>query len=248
MPLSAAARRNLAPLGVVTAAAVIFALLLLLVRLQWAPLESADHHAASGLNGLVAGHSAVIRVVKAVTWLGSGGVLWTLIGAAVVLLAIRRRWRLAIYLLVTGAGELTLNPVLKALVGRLRPVVAHPVGHGTGDSFPSGHALGSIVCYGALFLVFLPATRGVWRRVFATVIITLIVAIGVSRLLLGVHYLSDVLGAWALGITWLGVTALAFELSRQASGSPVAHPVTEGLEPEAHPDLRPAEPEPPRQQ
>ena len=241
MPI--AARRTLAPLAVVTAAAFVFALLLVLVRLQWSPLESADHGAAARLNSLVAGHAAVVSIVKAVTWLGSGGVLWTLIGIAVVVLAIRRRWRLAIYLLVTGAGALTLDPVLKALVGRLRPVVAHPVAYGNGDSFPSGHALGSIVCYGALFLVFLPATRGVWRRVFIAVTLTLIVAIGASRLLLGVHYLSDVLGAWALGITWLGVTAFAFELSRQATGEPVTDPVTEGLEPEARTDLQPAEPE-----
>jgi undecaprenyl-diphosphatase len=58
-----------------------------------------------------------------------------------------------------------------------------------------------------------------------------------------VHYLSDVLGAWALGITWLGVTVFAFELSRQASESPVTDPVTEGLEPEARTDLQPAAPE-----
>ena len=230
-------RRTLAPLAIVTAAAFLFALLLILVRLQWAPLESVDHHAAAGLNSLVAGHRRWSASIKAVTWLGSSGVLWTLTGTAVVVLAIRRRWRLAIYLLVAGAGVLTLDPVLKALVGRLRPVVAHPVAYGTGDSFPSGHALGSIVCYGALFLVFLPATRGKWRRVFTVVIATLIVAIGVSRLLLGVHYLSDVLGAWALGITWLGLTAFAFELSRQAAGAPVADPMTEGLEPEARTDL-----------
>jgi undecaprenyl-diphosphatase len=239
----AAPRRTLLPLAVVTAAALLFALLLLLVRLQWAPLESADHHAAAWLNSLVAGYPAVVRVIKAVTWLGSSGVLWTLTGAAAVVLAIRRRWRLAIYLLVTGAGALTLDPVLKSLVGRLRPVVAHPIAHGTGDSFPSGHALGSIVCYGALFLVFLPAVRGTWRRVFTAVIAALIAAIGISRLLLGVHYLSDVLGAWALGITWLGLTAFAFELFRQATGEPVTDPVTEGLEPEARTDLQPAEPE-----
>ena len=77
-----------------------FALLLLLVRLQWAPLESADHGAAARLNSLVAGHAVAIGIVKAVTWLGSGGVLWALIGMAVVVLAIRRRWRLAAYLLV----------------------------------------------------------------------------------------------------------------------------------------------------
>jgi undecaprenyl-diphosphatase len=214
-----------------------------LVRLRWAPLESADHGAATWLNSLVAGHPTVVDVVKAVTWLGSGGVLWTLIGAAAIVVAVRRRWRLVAYLLVTGAGELVLDPVLKALVGRLRPVVAHPIAHGNGNSFPSGHALGSIVCYGALFLVFLPAARGMWRRVFTAVIVTLIAAIGISRLLLGVHYISDVLGGWALGITWLGVTAFAFELSREVAGEPVTDPVTEGLEPEARADLQPTEPE-----
>src|SRR6201986_4439573 len=241
--MSGVARRSLAPLAVVSAAAFVFALLLVLVRLQWAPLESADHGAAARLNSLVAGHAAVVSVVKAVTWLGSSGVLWTVTGVAAAVLALRRRWRLAVYLLVAGAGALILDPVLKVLVGRLRPVVAHPVAYGNGDSFPSGHALGSIVCYGALFLVFLPATRGMWRRVFIVVIGTLIAAIGISRLLLGVHYLSDVLGAWALGITWLGITAFAFELSRQATGAPVTDPVTEGLEPEARTDLTPAEPE-----
>ncbi len=237
------ARRTFAPLAIVTAAALLFAVLLLLVRLRWAPMESADHGAAAHLNSLVAAHSVVVSLVKAVTWLGSSGVLWTVTGAAAVVLALRRRWRLAAYLLVTGAGALVLDPVLKDLVGRLRPVVAHPVAYGGGNSFPSGHALGSIVCYGALFLVFLPAVRGVWRRVFTAVIVTLIVAIGLSRLLLGVHYVSDVLGGWALGIAWLGITAFAFELSRQVAGEPVTDPVTEGLEPEARGDLKPTEPE-----
>jgi undecaprenyl-diphosphatase len=236
-------QRSLAPLITVTVAALVFTVLLIAVRLQWAPLESADHNAAAGLNGLVAGNATLVSVVKAVTFLGSNGVLWTVIGAATVILAIRRRWRLAAYLLVTGAGALVLDPVLKSLVGRLRPVVAHPIAHGTGDSFPSGHSLGSIVCYGAILLVFLPAARGRWRTAFVSVIIALIALIGISRILLGVHYLSDVVGAWAVGITWLGLTTIAFELSRSAAGQPVTDPVTEGLEPEAHADLRPARPE-----
>jgi undecaprenyl-diphosphatase len=243
MSVPPATRRTLVPLAAVTAAALLFTLLLLLVRLQWAPLESADHGAATGLNSVIAGHPVAVSIVKAVTWLGSGGVLWTLIGAAAVVLAIRRQWRLTAYLLVAGGGALVLDPVLKALVGRLRPVVAHPIAHGNGNSFPSGHALGSIVCYGALFLVFLPAVRGMWRRVFTAVVVTLIAAIGISRLLLGVHYISDVLGGWTLGITWLGITAFAFELSRAATGEPVTDPVTEGLEPEARADLQPTEPE-----
>jgi undecaprenyl-diphosphatase len=241
---SSGRRHGLAPLIAVTVAALVFTVLLVLVRLQWAPLESADHGAATDLNHLVAGHAVAVSVVKAITWLGSTGVLWTVIAVAAAILAIRRRWRLAVYLLVTGAGALVLDPVLKSLVGRLRPVVPHPIAHGTGDSFPSGHSLGSIVCYGAIFLVFLPAARGRWRPVFIAVIATLIAAIGISRILLGVHYLSDVVGAWALGVTWLGVTAYAFELTRSAAGQPVTAPVTEGLEPEARADLEPAQPEP----
>jgi len=235
--------RSLAPLLLASSSALVFAVLLIAVRLRWAPLEAADHDAAASINSLIAGHPAVVSVVKAVTWLGSNGVLWTVIGICVIGLAIRRRWRLAAYLLVTGGGALVLDPVLKSLVGRLRPVLAHPVAHGTGNSFPSGHSLGSIVCYGAIFLVFLPATRGRWRTALPAVIITLIALIGISRILLGVHYLSDVIGAWAVGITWLGLTTTAFELTRQAAGQPLTDPVTEGLEPEARDDLTPAPPE-----
>ena len=97
-------RRSLAPLAVVTVAAMVFAVLLILVRLRWPPLESADHGAAARINHLIAGDRTLVTVVKAVTWLGSGGVLWAVIGAAAVGLALRRRWRLAIYILVTGAG------------------------------------------------------------------------------------------------------------------------------------------------
>ena len=56
--------------------------------------------------------------------------------------------------------------------------------------------------------------------------------------MLGVHYLSDVVGAWAVGVVWLGITAYAFEMTRHAAGLPVTHPVAEGLEPEAATDLK----------
>src|SRR3984885_5318276 len=241
-------RRSLTPLLAVSAAALVFTILLVLVRLQWRPLESVDHGAAARINGLVAGHPALISVIKAVTFLGSDGVLWTIIGVAAVFLAFRRRWRLAGYLLVAGAGALVMDPILKDLVGRLRPVGAPPLAHRGGDSFPSGHSLGSIVCYGAVLLVFLPAARGRWRTVFVTVIVTLVALIGISRILLGVHYLSDVLGGWTLGITWLGLTAFAFELTRQAEGRPVTDPLAEGLEPEARTDLDPVPSQPAQQE
>jgi hypothetical protein len=112
-------RRSLAALVVVSAAAAVFALLLILVRAQWAPLESVDHGAAASINSLIAGNATLVAVVKAVSWLGSNGVLWTVIGAAAIILVLRKQWRLAIYLIITRAGALTLDPILKSLVGRL---------------------------------------------------------------------------------------------------------------------------------
>lgn len=235
--------RRLAPLTAVSVAAAVFTLLLIFVRLRWAPLESVDGTWAVDLNNLVARHGALISALNAVTLLGSTAVLCIVVGLAVILLAIRRRWRLALYLLVAGAGALVLDPVLKSLVGRLRPVLAHPIAHGTGSSFPSGHALGSMVCYGALLLVFLPAARGRGRTVLRVVVAAIILIVGISRILLGVHYVSDVVGGWAIGVIWLGITAFAFELSRPAAGQRVTDPVTEGLEPETPRDLVLAEPE-----
>ncbi len=237
-------RHKLASLAGVSLAAMVFAVLLILVRLRWPPLETVDHSAAAGINRLIAGDNTLVTVVRAVTWLGSDIALGAVIGAAAAFLALRKRWVLAVYLLVTGTGALVLDPVLKSLVGRLRPVVTHPIASGTGNSFPSGHSLGSIICYGAVLLVFLPAARGRWRPAFVTVVATVVVLVGVSRILLGVHYLSDVVGAWALGIAWLGITAFAFELTRRSAGYPVTDPVREGLAPEARADLRPAQPEP----
>jgi undecaprenyl-diphosphatase len=244
-PTPSSTRGRLAPLFWVSSCALVFAILLVLVRLSWAPLESVDRGVADGFNHLVADDSPLVTVLKRITWFGSNGVLWTVVIAAAVILAIRRLPRLALYVVVAGAGALVLDPVLKSLVGRLRPVVPHPIAHGTGNSFPSGHSLGSIVCYGAVLLAFLPGVSPRFRWLARALAAALVFLIGLSRLMLGVHYLSDVVGAWALGIAWLGITAFAFELSRAGQGQRVTAPATEGLEPEAAADLEAAEPEPP---
>nr|WP_240942143.1 phosphatase PAP2 family protein [Planosporangium thailandense] len=210
--------------------------------MRWLPLDSVDQGLANALNDAVAGRRPLVRALRFVTNLGSHAVLGWLVAIASVLLVVRRRYPLAAYLIVTGAGALILDPVLKRAVGRLRPVVEHPVAHGGGDSFPSGHALGSIIVYGALLLVFSSAmsTRG--RRVAAGVVAALVALIGFSRLALGVHFLSDVIGAWCLGVVWLGVTTYAFELHRHRLGRRATRPLAEGLEPEAAADLKPAGP------
>ncbi len=235
-------RRELLQIAAVAGGALLFGLLLVLVRLQWTALESVDHGLAAALNRAVAPHRPLVLVLGFVTRLGSHAILIWLTLIATVLLVVRRRYRLAAFLVVSGAGALVLDPALKAAVGRLRPVVAHPVAVGGGDSFPSGHALGSIITYGALLLVFLPALPRRWRTPVVTAVAVVVAAIGFTRLALGVHYLSDVVGAWALGVAWLGVTAYATEVWRLEEGLRPTRPLAEGLEPEAARDLKPTRP------
>ncbi|MEU3456681.1 phosphatase PAP2 family protein [Micromonospora sp. NPDC006766] len=238
-PLGQFARRSVAGLAAVTGAGVAFGMLLMLVRLHWGPLYHADHEAAEWFNKLVAPHHALVTVLRAITDLGGRPVLIWLVTIAVVGLLIRRQPRLAAYLIITGVGGGILDPTLKALVGRLRPVVDVPITQAPGNSFPSGHALGSFVAYGALLLVFLPALAPRWRRPAIALVAALVFLIGLTRIALGVHFVSDVFGGWLLGVAWLGVTAYAFRLWRRERGRPVP-PISEGLEPEAGEEISPA--------
>lgn len=233
------AERSFLGLLVVMAIGLGFGVLLLLVRFRWEPLLSVDRGVAQDLNAYVAARPAVVDVLTVISRLGSRAVMSGLVVAAVLMLLIRRRPRLAIYLVVTGAGALVLDPSLKTLVGRLRPVVDLPVASAPGNSFPSGHALGSMVVYGALTLVFLAAVSPRWRTLFIAVPAVLVFAIGFTRVALGVHYLSDVLAGWLLGAAWLSVTAYAFRVWRREVGRPET-PIEDGLEPEAGLEIRPA--------
>lgn len=228
-------------IAVVGGAALLFGLLLIAVRVRWVPLESVDGGVARHLNSAIADHPAWVQVMRWLSWLGSSGVLFWLAGIAAGILALRRRFRLAAYLVVAGAGAPTLDYSLKIAVGRLRPVVPQPIAVGGGNSFPSGHSLSSIVVYGALLFVFLPALPRRARGPVVGAAAVLVALIGFSRLALGVHFLSDVLGAWCLGVAWLGLTAYVFELGRVRAGRRPTRPLTEGLEPEARRDLAPTD-------
>jgi membrane-associated phospholipid phosphatase len=237
-PIRHFAERSVVGLVAVVAAGLAFGTLILLVRFHWTPLRRLDESIANGLNDLVAPHPAVVKVLTTVTAAGGRTVLFSLTVMAILLLLIRRLPRPAVYLAVTGAGALLLDPSLKALVGRVRPVVADPIAYGGGNSFPSGHTLGATIVYGMLALVLLSATRR-FRPLVITLAAVLIVAVGLTRIALGVHYLSDVLAGWFLGLAWISVTAYAFRVWRRESGH-ATHPLTEGLEPETALDLKPA--------
>jgi undecaprenyl-diphosphatase len=225
--------RSLLGLVGLVVAGTLFGLMIILVRSNWEPLENLDHGAAAGLNDVVSNSKIMVGVLQAITGLGGTLVVWWVVLVGAVAMLIRRQKRLAAFLAVTGIGALILDPTIKILVGRLRPVVAHPVAHAPGNSFPSGHSLGSMVAYGSLLLVFLPAVRPRWRKAVVAAVVALIVLIGFSRVALGVHYVSDVIGAWLLGAAWLGATTYAFQAWRQETGRPKAPPLREGLEPES---------------
>ena len=238
-PLGHFAERSLVGLIVLIVCGTGAGLLLLLVRAGWGPLRDLDEGVAVGLNAAIAGNEVLVAILNFITDLGARWVLTAVTAVAVVALLIRRQGRLAIYLIVTGLGSVVIGPSLKLLVGRLRPVVDVSLTEFSGNSFPSGHALGATVTYGSLLLVFLPAVAPRWRKTAIALVALLVAAIGLTRILLGAHFVSDVVAGWLLGVAWLVVTGYAFRLWRRERGRPVGD-LTEWLEPEAAPEVKPA--------
>lgn len=203
--------------GGVLATGVVFALVLALVAARVEPLLAAELAVVSTLNAALHDREAAVAALHVLTALGGRAAAWFVTGAAVVWLLARRARHLAVYVAVTGLGAGALSVGTKAAVGRARPLVDVPVSTAPGASFPSGHALGSTVAYGLLLLVVLPRLPARWRPVAVVAAVGLVVAVGVTRVALGVHYPTDVAGGWLLGILWLGVTASAFRSWRRSA-------------------------------
>ena len=202
------------------------------------PLVRVDAAAANDLHGWVREEPGILRALRVVTFLGSPLFL-TIVVSATVLYALRhRRTRLAVFLTVTTLAGGAINNGVKHLVDRDRPDLNDPVATAGGLSFPSGHAMSSTVAFGALLLVLLPAVPSRARRPLLVAVAVLVLSIGFSRLALGVHYLSDVLGGYVLGLAWLAASTAAFSVWRVERGRPPVEP-EKGLEPEAAADLEP---------
>lgn len=174
-------------------------------------LDAAIHHWARTTHGRWATAFFVLM-----TQLGSPVALGTIVLLAAVALAWRGRWRWAAYLIVTTAVGALLNLQLKSFFSRERPDLAEALREATGYAFPSGHAMGSTVVFGALFYLAFRTIRP-WngRAAAAALAITLTIAIATSRIYLGVHWLSDIAGGIAAGGTWVVMTTLAYETSRR---------------------------------
>lgn len=157
--------------------------------------------------------------VTAFTDLGS--TLW--MTAIVVVLASLLAWRrgsadAVVLTAVTAIGSVTMTVVGKAVVGRARPPFTDAVPpFESSMSFPSGHSLNSLALIGVLTYLAWLTLRRWWTRVVVGVLAGLfVVSMGLSRVYLGHHWFTDVLGAWLLALAWLTVVVTAHRLHVRA--------------------------------
>jgi undecaprenyl-diphosphatase len=158
-----------------------------------------------------------VTIFEAITWLGSPVVIIMLGLIVSAVLASRRRWIPLLSWVLALAGDGVLETVLKHAIHRPRPIYASAFLHGGSFSFPSGHAMGSLVAYGmcAYLLVTFWTERSSTQILVSGAAVVLIVAIGLSRLYLGVHYFSDVVAGYAAGTVWLAACATGCEIARR---------------------------------
>lgn len=140
----------------------------------------------------------IIIVIGGLSWL-----LW------------QRRWAEAKMLIIACLGALILNQGLKLLFARPRPLLWTRLITETSYGFPSGHALGALVLYG--FWAYVLATRFPrQQRAIYAIAVFLISAIGISRLYLGVHYPTDIIAGYTIGLLWLLICIVMLKLQTSA--------------------------------
>ena len=168
------------------------------------------------------------RLITWFTHLG-GPVGMTIIAAAITILMVWR-WRSvtpAILMIIAVAGSLTFTNVGKAVVRRIRPPLTDAIPpYEYAFSFPSGHALNSTVIAGMVaYLIARRLTSRAGRALCVIVAALWAIAMGLSRVFLGHHWLTDVMFAWLLGLAWLALLITAhriFLLVRRAQPASAA--------------------------
>jgi membrane-associated phospholipid phosphatase len=156
-----------------------------------------------------------VDVLGAITLLGDKWLIAAVAVAGGLGLALRRRRVLLAGWLASLAGGALLNLALKAAFRRARPEFDAPLATALGWSFPSGHAMGAMVAYGMVsYLLVLRFGRAPAPFIVAAGS-ALVLAVGFSRIYLGVHYFSDVVGGYLSGIAWLAVCVSAMEIARR---------------------------------
>ncbi|MGJ3192039.1 phosphatase PAP2 family protein [Paenarthrobacter sp. FR1] len=145
---------------------------------------------------------------------GTVGMPIIAVGIMIFLATRRRSWTPVILMLAAGLGSLVITILGKPIFGRTRPDMADaipPYEHSA--SFPSGHSLNSIVIAGIVAYLIILRLKTMRARVITVVVAAAFaLTMGLSRVYLGHHWLTDVLAAWAIGIAWLALVITAHRL------------------------------------
>jgi undecaprenyl-diphosphatase len=234
--------RKLSPVGRYGLRATLFGIAVVLVGIPFGllleqvvregTLTEWDSAFAEHLHRWVVDRPVAVDVLEVISFMGKPIFLFFLIGIPATILLARGKRRSTVFLIVTSIGGGLVDTAVKVAVSRPRPEFDDPVAHAFGQSFPSGHAMSSIICYGGLVLVVLPMVSRRGRPALIGAAAAIVIAISVSRLALGVHFLSDVLGGLVLGAAWLVASVAAFEIWREERGKRPTQPLKEGVEPE----------------
>lgn len=202
---------------------LVYALMWLGYAQQWEWLSSLDTALLNSAHDYAAVHAE---------WVSAWDVFCTVLGptafrlavaVAVIVLVVRRQWRLAMFLVITVELSGLATEIAKLLADRPRPASALVGAYGT--SFPSGHAVGIVVCVLALLAVCLPRTRPALRPWLGMLGAMLILTIGAGRVLLNVHHPSDVLAGWALGYAYFIACLLVLPSPRALNAGDETPPV-----------------------
>ncbi|MEU7142166.1 phosphatase PAP2 family protein [Nocardia sp. NPDC046473] len=143
-------------------------------------------------------------IATTVSNLGGPLAMTILATLAVITFGWRGRWPETALVAATGLGAWALSDGGKRLIDRPRPPAIHQIVLKTNPAYPSGHSLGSIAVVGIVAILLIPHLRSpVTRWIAALAAIAFIAAVGFSRIYLGVHWPTDVLGGWAVGALWV---------------------------------------------
>lgn len=150
--------------------------------------------------------------------------------AAILILALTRRsWTPVILIVAAGGGSLLMTIAGKDLIGRARPPLVDAVPpYEYSPSFPSGHSLNALVIAGVIAYLLVLRQRSRSQRIVTVSVAALFaILVGMSRVYLGHHWVTDVLAAWTLGIAWLALVITAHRLyltARHREGIPAQAP------------------------
>jgi membrane-associated phospholipid phosphatase len=152
--------------------------------------------------------SALTPVMFALTWTGSPGIMIPAVGLFAIWLFWRGLRETPMLLLLSTSGAFLLSLVLKLYYRRLRPDISWAFVHEQTFSFPSGHSVFAVVLYGTLVYLGMRHLTRMWERVTVVIgAVLLVLGIGYSRIYLGVHYPSDVVAGYVVGVVWLTAVA-----------------------------------------